>query len=1094
VSVQDGGTLVLGGALSGANGIEKYGLGLVLFTQSNSYTGVTTVRAGTLAISNSGALGSAAVGNVTTVVSGATLEVRGTINTGETVAIAGAGLNGVGSLYNGTGNNVVQNVNLTADAMIGVATGTFLLIPSTLGQSGGTGFNLTKSGAGVLDVLATATYTGSTTVAAGTLAVEGTVNGAIAVNAGATIAGAGGNLGDVTSTGGIVNPGFSTSPFASDAASLTLDAASTFVARLNGNTPGNGTTGYSQMNASVSSLGGATLSLTIGGGYTPVPGDSLAIITNVTGISGRFNGLPEGAYVSLGAGRTFKITYQGGSGSDVVLRYVDDTSTTLTSSSNPSSPGQSVTLTATVAPIRVGGPTPTGTVTFKDGATTLGTGTLVNGVATFSTAALTTGSHTLTSVFDGDFATAPSTSASLTQVVGQVATATTLTSSADPSVFGQSVTFTATVENTSGGGVPTGSVEFFDGATSLGAGSTPGGAGTRATSTFTTSTLTAGSHSISAVYTATGSFQDSTSSILTQDVNQAPLTITADDQSKAYGAALPTLTASYSGFVNGDTPSSLDTLPTLSTSASAASHVAGSPYAITAGGAAGSNYSISYVAGNLTVTAVTLTASADDLSRLQGEANPPLTYTLSGFVNGDSTSVVSGTPTLSTTATINSPDGQYPIDITVGTLIAADYDFTTVDGTLTVANTPITLSPTTLPMATVGDAYSQHLTASGGSGTGYSFAATGLPAGLSLATTGLLSGTPATAIGSPFLVDVSVTDGDGSTGSRTYTLSVGKSQAISGDVDASAPQVYFGQEVTLTATFTANSDGQTPMTGTVDFFDGDTYLGTAPLIAGPSGLRVASLVSSPLTAATSGQARLTTSALAAGNHVIRAVYSGDANFAASSSSTLVSVLVLQATSSVALTVAVSGSSATLTANVIATSPGQPVLVGNVLFYDGDTLVGTRPLVDGVATLGPAGLSAGSHSFRAVFAGNADSAASGSSVVSTVVEGGGTATTVVGLAWFGFRARPTTLVVSFSGALDPAVASNRANYVITGPLGRRLRFGRRVAVRSAAYDDASNSVTLSFNRRLNLQKTYRIAIAGSNYVGPLGGEILARATR
>ena len=53
----------------------------------------------------------------------------------------------------------------------------------------------------------------------------------------------------------------------------------------------------------------------------------------------------------------------------------------------------------------------------------------------------------------------------------------------------------------------------------------------------------------------------------------APLTITADTQSKAYGAALPALTASYSGFVNGDTAGSLTTLPTLTTTATAASHV-----------------------------------------------------------------------------------------------------------------------------------------------------------------------------------------------------------------------------------------------------------------------------------------------------------------------------------------------------------------------------------------------------------------------------------------------------------------------------------------------------------------------------------------
>ena len=74
-----------------------------------------------------------------------------------------------------------------------------------------------------------------------------------------------------------------------------------------------------------------------------------------------------------------------------------------------------------------------------------------------------------------------------------------------------------------------------------------------------------------------------------------------------YGAALPTLTASYSGFVNGDTSAGLTTLPTLTTTATASSHVAGSPYSITASGAVDSDYSISYVAGTLTVTPAALT-------------------------------------------------------------------------------------------------------------------------------------------------------------------------------------------------------------------------------------------------------------------------------------------------------------------------------------------------------------------------------------------------------------------------------------------------------------------------------------------------------
>src|SRR5437868_7247423 len=79
-------------------------------------------------------------------------------------------------------------------------------------------------------------------------------------------------------------------------------------------------------------------------------------------------------------------------------------------------------------------------------------------------------------------------------------------------------------------------------------------------------------------------------------VTPVALKITADDQVKAYGAALPTLTASYSGFVNGDTSASLTTQPTLVTAATAASHVSGNPYSITASVAADGDDTLSYAA------------------------------------------------------------------------------------------------------------------------------------------------------------------------------------------------------------------------------------------------------------------------------------------------------------------------------------------------------------------------------------------------------------------------------------------------------------------------------------------------------------------
>jgi len=79
-----------------------------------------------------------------------------------------------------------------------------------------------------------------------------------------------------------------------------------------------------------------------------------------------------------------------------------------------------------------------------------------------------------------------------------------------------------------------------------------------------------------------------------------------------------------------------------------------------------------------------LTVAADNQTMNHGDAVLPLTYTLSGFVKGDTPSVVSGSAALSTTASSSSPAGHYPITVSAGTLSAANYDFTFVDGTLTV--------------------------------------------------------------------------------------------------------------------------------------------------------------------------------------------------------------------------------------------------------------------------------------------------------------------------------------------------------------------------------------------------------------------------
>ena len=136
----------------------------------------------------------------------------------------------------------------------------------------------------------------------------------------------------------------------------------------------------------------------------------------------------------------------------------------------------------------------------------------------------------------------------------------------------------------------------------------------------------------------------------TLTVTPAPLTITANNQSKVYGAALPALTASYTGFVNGDTAASLRRSPRLPRRPRPPA-TSGSPYTITASGAVDPDYTISYVAGTLTVTPAPLTITADNQSKVYGAALPTLTASYSGFVNGDTAASLTTQPTLTTTAT-----------------------------------------------------------------------------------------------------------------------------------------------------------------------------------------------------------------------------------------------------------------------------------------------------------------------------------------------------------------------------------------------------------------------------------------------------------
>jgi hypothetical protein len=186
------------------------------------------------------------------------------------------------------------------------------------------------------------------------------------------------------------------------------------------------------------------------------------------------------------------------------------TTTALTSSPNPSIYGQAATFTAVVTS-SLGAPPPDGeTVTFIT--KVLGTGTLSGGSASFTTSALPAGTNYIRAVYGGDSNLVGSKSNGVNQVVNKATTTTTLTSSLNPSSFGQSVTFTATVTPQFSGTV-TDYVTFYDGATALKTVFMSGGA-----AKYTTSTLAKGSHTITATYDGNVDFLSSSAAI-TQTVN-----------------------------------------------------------------------------------------------------------------------------------------------------------------------------------------------------------------------------------------------------------------------------------------------------------------------------------------------------------------------------------------------------------------------------------------------------------------------------------------------------------------------------------------------------------------------------------------------
>ncbi|MFM7839699.1 MAG: MBG domain-containing protein, partial [Chitinophagaceae bacterium] len=223
---------------------------------------------------------------------------------------------------------------------------------------------------------------------------------------------------------------------------------------------------------------------------------------------------------------------------------------------------------------------------------------------------------------------------------------------------------------------------------------TSGISGKPALSTMATPSSPVGSYDISGsvgtLSAANYSFQFNKGTL---SIGKALLVVTADDKAKSYGAEMPVLTASFSGFVNGETltNSGVAGLPVLTTTATATSELGTYPIGISSGNLSADNYLFSFVGGKLVIGKAIINVMAENKTREYGDPNPSLTYTLNGFTNGETlaTSGVSGLPVLSTYADAKTPAGDHDIVVSMGSLSSSKYEFNLVKAKLSITKATV---------------------------------------------------------------------------------------------------------------------------------------------------------------------------------------------------------------------------------------------------------------------------------------------------------------------------------------------------------------------------------------------------------------------
>ena len=664
--------------------------------------------------------------------------------------------------------------------------------------------------------------------------------------------------------------------------------------------------------------------------------------------------------------------------SNTVVELVNQASTvtTLASSNAKVNVGTPVTFTAEV--LSSSGPAPTGNVQFAEGNVLRGTSAVdSNGFATLTVSTFAVGMHTIVATYSGDTDSSGSSSGPLAETVQQIQSSIVLTSDSNPASAGATLHLIATVAITAGsssdGGI-TGLVTFTEGSTILGTAQVD----SSGMATIALSTLRIGQHNVVATFAGNSNYASSTSNTMIESITSTGTTtiLTAGAMSSLSGKSV-TFTASVASTTgiptgnvilkDGATNIGQVTLNSLGVAVFSTSSLAVGSHSMTAVYQGDGNYITSTSAPSIE----TISLAATSLS-LAGPAT-----------SVDVTAAAAVTATL--TGNGMAPTGA--LTLRDGNTIVASQNVTNT-GTYTLSISTLSIGIHTLIAAYAGDANNSSSVSSsvtvvvqqGATTTSLTLSANPSVLAQNLTLTASVTSSIANSTGSINFEDGGTIIGsatvspNGTASLITNSLSFGTrtlTAVYSGDTNhAISSSARVSEQIVQTAIVAIASNSNPSISGAAVILS-TKVVGAGSLI--PTGYvtfsdGAAALAIVPLDA--NGSAILQSSTLAVGSRSITASYTGDKNYEAAVSGTLIQT-VENASTQMTLTAsanpAIYGTPLTLTAAVVSNGG---VATGTVSFTDGGLAIGPAVLdTRGVATIATATLAPGSHSIVANYVGD-----------------------------------------------------------------------------------------------------------------------------